>query len=243
MKIKYRLFACLLAVMLCMTAFSVTAFAGGGEDYYPTVEPTEPVQTTQPLTPSGNLTLIDDILQSKDTDDEEAELENKQFITVQSKAGNYFYLIIDRSSETENVYFLNLVDEADLMALIEKDETADTCTCTDKCVVGAINTACAVCQYNMSECTGKAATQETPTQPEPEPEPEPEKGGINPTLILLVVLLLAGGGAVYFLKFKKKKPDTTGPIDLDDYDYGDDEDYEAEALPETEDDVPEDDAQ
>ena len=42
----------------------------------------------------------------------------------------------------------------------------------------------------------------------------------------LTVVALAGGGAVYFLKFKKKKPDTKGSADLDDYDYGDEDELE-----------------
>ena len=80
---------------------------------------------TDALTPVGNLTLIDDILQDENTasvESVENEQKSKQFITVQSKNGNYFYIIIDRSGDTENVYFLNLVDEAYLFALLETDE-------------------------------------------------------------------------------------------------------------------------
>ena len=62
------------------------------------------------LTPDGNLTLIDDIGTSTKA--------GKQFITLESKNGNTFYLIIDRDDEgEETVHFLNQVDEADLMAL------------------------------------------------------------------------------------------------------------------------------
>ena len=76
------------------------------------------------LTPDGNLTLIDDILQDNSYYvSEEYIVANKQFITVQSKNRNYFYLVIDRSGDTENVYFLNLVDEADLLALMEEADT------------------------------------------------------------------------------------------------------------------------
>src|SRR5699024_11138251 len=92
-----RLFTAMLAVVLCMTAFSVTAFAGGGDgDYYTgepaetTPEPTEEPATGgmepegQPLTPEGNATLVDDYYG------------DKQLITVTTKAGNYFYILIDR---------------------------------------------------------------------------------------------------------------------------------------------------
>ena len=257
MKPKFRLFACVIAAVLCMTAFSVTAFASGG--YYESNEDgdntppssidsitvsTEGVklpenQGSEPLTPDGNLSLIDDVLQSEPyVSDEGVTVGDKQFITVQSKSGNYFYIVIDRSGDTENVYFLNLVDEADLMALMEDADggSALVCTCKDKCVAGDVNTNCPVCKNNMSECAGKetdATTQEPDNTTEPDTDPaDSEKSGNNSGLLLIVlVLALAGGGAVYWFKFRKKKPDTKGPADLDDYDYGedDDEEYETEA--------------
>lgn len=97
------------------------------------------------LTPDGNLSLIDDIGSPTTS--------GKQFITVETKNGNVFYLIIDRDDEGEKtVHFLNQVDEADLMALTEDGEKAETpivCTCTEKCQAGAVNTACPVCVKNL----------------------------------------------------------------------------------------------
>ena len=87
------------------------------------------------LTPDGNLTLIDDIGSTTQS--------GKQFITVETKTGNVFYLIIDRDDEgKETVHFLNQVDEADLLALMEDGQTgtaAVVCTCTTKCKAGAVN--------------------------------------------------------------------------------------------------------
>lgn len=183
------------------------------------------------FTPDGNLTLIDDFLQIEVPATEENEQVEKQFITVQSKNGNTFYIVIDRNGETENVYFLNLVDEADLLALIEGEDgtTAHTCSCTDKCAVGSINTNCEICRSNMSECTGKdAVTEPEPTEPVTE-EPTEDKSSTN--FLPIIVLILAGGvgGAVYWFKFRKPKTKTSGSSDLDDYDFGeDDEDYEEE---------------
>lgn len=185
------------------------------------------------FTPDGNLTLIDDFLQIEVPGDEETEQVEKQFITVQSKNGNTFYIVIDRNGETENVYFLNLVDEADLMALMESEEgetAVPTCSCTDKCVVGAINTNCEICRTNMSECTGKEPVVEPePEQPtEPVEEPD-EKKSANFLPLIIVLIAGAGGFAVYWFKFRKPKTKTTGNTDLDDYDFGeDDEGYDEE---------------
>ena len=194
-------------------------------------ETTEDGKSPFAFTPDGNLTLIDDFLQIEVPGDEETEQVEKQFITVQSKNGNTFYIVIDRNGETENVYFLNLVDEADLMALMESEDgetAAPTCSCTDKCVVGAINTNCEICRTNMSECTGKEAVVEPePTEPVEEPTEEPKSTNFMP--IIVVLILGVGGFAVYWFKFRKPKTKTSGSSDLDDYDFGeDDEDYDEE---------------
>ena len=257
LKSKLKTLSCVLAVVLCMTAFSVTAFAADG-GYYASNENTtetppdsidsivvgtEKVQlpeggasgTGEALTPDGNLTLIDDILQAGAFVSDENERAEKQFITVQSKNGNYFYLVIDRAGDTENVYFLNLVDEADLMALMEDGNTEKpvaSCSCTDKCVVGSINTACEVCRTNMSECTGKEAVVDT----EPEPETDEPDGKepadtktSNSGLLIVVFLVAAGaGGAIYWFKFRNKEPKNKGGNDLDDYDFGQDDAEEEE---------------
>ena len=229
----FKTFSALCAALVLMASFSVTAFAQG-TDQPPAEDATNDsnvvVQETEDspaLTPDGNAALVDDFGG------------NKQLITVTTKAGNYFYILIDRANEDKEtaVHFLNQVDEADLMALMEDGQTTQeqpvVCNCTEKCVAGTVNTACPVCATNMSSCTGKEPEPEIPEEtPEPE-EPAQKPAGLNPA-ILLVVLALMGGAFAYF-KFIKNKPKTKGNDNLDDYDYGeDDTDQEDEDSWETE---------
>lgn len=178
------------------------------------------------LTPDGNLSLIDDIGSATQT--------GKQFITVETKTGNVFYLIIDRDDEgEETVHFLNQVDEADLLALMEDGNNtapAASCTCTTKCKAGAVNTNCPVCKTNMTECCGPEPQEETEA---PQEEDKNSGSGAGGLIVFLVVALAGGGAALYYFKFRKPKIDTKGSDDLDEYDFGDDEDLEDEE-PETE---------
>ena len=231
----FKTFSALCAALVLMMGLSVTAFAQGTDqppaegatnDANVVVEETE---DSPALTPDGNAALVDDFGG------------NKQLITVTTKAGNYFYILIDRANEDKEtaVHFLNQVDEADLMALMEDGQTTReqpaTCTCTEKCVAGAVNTACPVCATNMSACTGKEPEPETPEEtPEPE-EPAQKTTGLNPALLLAVLALMGGGGAFAYFKLVKSRPKTKGNDNLDDYDYGeDDTDQEDEDPWETE---------
>lgn len=212
-----RTLTALCTALVLMGGFSVPAYAGGGGEPADGTNDSnvqvEQPEETPPLTPDGNATLVDDYGG------------NKQLITVTTKNGNYFYILVDRDDEGENtVHFLNQVDEADLMALMEdgdSEEPPAVCSCTEKCQAGAINRNCPVCAFTMTSCTGKAAEPEEPPAMEPEPE---KKSGMNPAVLLLVVALLGGGGALYYFKFVKNKPKTKGADNLDDYDYGDEED-------------------
>ena len=229
----FRTLAALCTCLMLMGGFSVTAFAQGA-DPAPTATPAaaatndrnvvvEETEDSPALTPEGTAALVDDFGG------------NKQLITVTTKAGNYFYILIDRANEDKEtaVHFLNQVDEADLEALMEDGETAEetpaVCNCTEKCAAGAVNTACPVCAVNMAECTGQEP-EPTPA-PETEPEPEQEPAGLNPAMLLVVLAVLGGIGALVYFKFIKQKPKTKGSDNLDDYDYGEDYTEQEDADP------------
>ena len=232
-----RTITALCAALMLMGGFSVTAFAQTPEGQEDATNDSgviyeEPETEAEPLTPDGNATLVDDFGG------------NKQLITVTTKAGNYFYILIDRDDEGENtVHFLNQVDEADLMALMEDGESTKAqapavCTCTEKCETGKINTSCPVCSTNMTACSGKE-TEPEPEEPTEQPQEKSNTGGL---VLFLVVALLGGGGAFYYFKFMKPKQSVKGGTDLEDFDF---EDYD-EDEPEPDDadgDVSEDDTE
>lgn len=169
------------------------------------------------LTPDGNLTLVDDI--------GSASGEGQQFITLVTKAGNTFYMVIDRNDKgEENVYFLNLVDEADLLALIDEDEAA---------------------KYQPEETVESTPetveTEETGETEQPADDTKKESKENSPLpviMLLLFVIGAAGVGGFLYIKMKSGLPYKQTENPDPDADYQDDE--EALNIPEEIDDLDED---
>jgi hypothetical protein len=222
------------AVLLCgFSAVPAYAFADSGEgaDYgdptmteeTPAPEPEPTIEPGESFSEEGNL-VTRDLLYDEHT--------NKQFITVQTAGGNTFYIVIDydkpvdEEGEQYETYFLNLVDEADLLAAAEAAGVEQAvCSCSEKCEAGAVNTECAVCSVNMGKCAGVEPEPEPTETEEPAPEDtEPETGG-NPGMLLavLAVAVIGGGAAFYFKVIRPKQQEAAGPEE----DYsGELEDYE-----------------
>ena len=166
-----------IAVLLCGFAVPAYAYADGVENDTPTVpEETTPPETVPAITPGedfsedGNLATRD-LLYDKAT--------NKQFIAVETSGGATFYIVIDYDKPLDedgdhyHTYFLNMVDEADLLAALEAaGMEVPACACTDKCKAGAVNTDCPVCAINMTECEGVEPEPVEDTKPVNDPEPE-----------------------------------------------------------------------
>lgn len=176
------------------------------------------------LTPDGNLTLVDDLGQKTG--------EGQQFITLVTKAGNYFYLIIDRDEKgEETVHFLNMVDERDLFSLIDEDEASALAAQME-----------AEKAAQEPEVTAPATPSDQEKEPEEPEKPEKPARNMLPALIGLLVLL-GGGGAFAYMQLKGKKqqeaerPDPDADYedeDMSEYDMHESEE-EADASEEDED--------
>lgn len=152
---------------------------------------------------SGNLSLLDDVGADK--------AKNLEYMTVQTKSGAVFYLVIDKSADTENVYFLNQVDELDLMAIMDDAQKQE---------------------YESSLKEEPQEVPETPIEDEPtadepvdeEPQADLQTNNLALFGVIGVIAALVMGGYA-FIKKKAKKDGA----DLDeDLEFYDDEEYENE---------------
>ena len=212
MKIK-KLGALLVSAALC-AGMAAPAFAFEGEAA-PVEQPVLPEvveedvvtitdETSGALTPEGNLTLVDDY----HTDYSDGS--GQQFITLVSKSGATFYLVIDRNAKgQQTVHFMNLVDEADLLALME-EEAADAYTAEKEAAAQAEQ------ERKQAEEDAKNAAEEAAASS------TEQAGGSKVTkyaatfLGVLALVGLAAGGSIYaFMKQKQKKQAEKEALDPD----------------------------
>lgn len=193
MKMMNKFCSLMLSAALC-AGMAAPAFAYSGE---PVEEAEQPVLTSTTdeedavtvtdeengaLTPEGNLTLVDDYHTSY------SDGSGQQFITLVSKSGNTFYLVIDRNAKGENtVHFMNLVDEADLLSLME-EEDADA--------------------YTAEKEAAASGTE----QPKENKVTKIASGFLG---VVVLIALAAGGGFYAFAKQKQKKQAEKEALDPD----------------------------
>ena len=211
MKIK-KLGALLVSAALC-AGMAAPAFAFEGEAA-PVEQPVLPEvvekdvvtvtdETSGALTPEGNLTLVDDYYTNY------SDGSGQQFITLVSKSGNTFYLVIDRNAKgQQTVHFMNLVDEADLLALME-EEDADAYTAEKEA------TAQAEQDRLKAEEEAKKAAEEAASGTEQPKENKITKIASGFLGVVVLIALAAGGGFYVFAKQKQKKQAEKEALDPD----------------------------
>ena len=211
MKIK-KLGALLVSAVLC-AGMAAPAFAFEGEAA-PVEQPVLPEaveyvvtvtdEISGALTPEGNLTLVDDYHTNY------SDGSGQQFITLVSKSGATFYLVIDRNAKgQQTVHFMNLVDEADLLALME-EEDADAYTSEKEAAAQAEQD-----RLKAEEEAKKAAEEAAASGTEQPKENKITMYAATFLGMIALVALAAGGGIYTFMKQKQKKQAEKEALDPD----------------------------
>ena len=217
MKIK-KLGALLVSAALC-AGMAAPAFAFEG-DTTPVEQPVLPEvvedvvtvtdEASGALTPEGNLTLVDDY----HTDYSDGS--GQQFITLVSKSGATFYLVIDRNSKgAQTVHFMNRVDEADLLALMEED-AADAYTAEKEAAAQAEQ------DRLKAEEEAKKAAEEAAASGEEQPKENKVTKYAGAFLGVVALIALAAGGGFYFYRQQMQKKNAEKEALDPDADYTED---------------------
>lgn len=209
---KFKRFGALLVSAVLCAGMAAPAFAFEGEAA-PVEQPVLPEvvedvvtvtdETSGALTPEGNLTLVDDYYTNY------SDGSGQQFITLVSKSGNTFYLVIDRNAKgQQTVHFMNLVDEADLLALME-EEDADAYTAEKEAATQAEQ------DRLKAEEEAKKAAEEAASGTEQPKENKVTKIASGFLGVVVLIALAAGGGFYVFAKQKQKKQAEKEALDPD----------------------------
>lgn len=206
--IKKALIAVMAAIFLCLGIMTANVYA---------VEP-----NTQ-LTPTGNGTLVDSISGG-----------NKEFITITTRQGHYFYIVIDRDSNgNETVHFLNQVDDADLAEFAKNNNSSS---------LSLFGDTSEKVETNKEETT--TVSEETTTDLIPREEATSLSGNTQGTqtpvtaiaaMVLICVIAAAGIGVLLYRKFNKKKK--KGADTVDNFDEFIEDDFNENDFYEEDDDV------
>ena len=144
------------------------------------------IEDNRTLTPKGNAQLVDDV----------SDNENLQFITVTARDGNVFYFVIDKGAQSENVYFLNTVDESDLEALVEQSDKKPIATAKPE---QTENTA----ETDSTENDKKNTDSKTKKSEQPEQNRQKNNSGLF--IVLALAAAVGIGGYYYKVILPKKK--------------------------------------
>ena len=205
--------ALLLSAVLCI-GMAAPAFAYG-DDTAPVEQPVLPEvveedvvtitdETSGALTSEGNLTLVDDYHTNY------SDGSGQQFITLVSKSGATFYLVIDRNSKgAQTVHFMNLVDEADLLALMEEEE-ADAYTAEKEAAAQAEQD-----RLKAEEEAKKAAEEAAASGTEHPKENKVTKIASGFLGVVVLIALAAGGGFYFYRQQMQKKKAEKEALDPD----------------------------
>ena len=201
MKIK-KFGALLVSAVLCI-GMAAPAFAYEG-DTTPVEEPVLPEiveeedavtitdEETGALTPEGNLTLVDDYYTNY------SDGSGQQFITMVSKSGATFYLVIDRNAKgQQTVHFMNLVDEGDLLTLMEEEDAE---------AYNAEKEAAKQAELDKlkAEEEAKKAAEEAEKAADAQKKNKVTKYAAAFLGVVALIALVAGGGFYFFIQQKQK---------------------------------------
>ena len=132
-------------------------------------------KTPNSALPPGTATVID-----YNTDPD-----GRLFYTIMTPDEHYFYLVIDKESTTNNVYFLNAVTISDLIPLAQNPLPQQGGTVTNP----------------PPNTTGNPE----PSTETPPPAEQPQGGGNMGMYIIVGILVIAGGGAGWYFKIYRPK--------------------------------------
>ena len=211
---KFKRFGALLVSAVLCIGMAAPAFAYEGdttsveEPILPEIVEEEDAVTitdeeTGALTPEGNLTLVDDYYANY------SDGSGQQFITMVSKSGATFYLVIDRNAKgQQTVHFMNLVDEADLLTLMEED-AANAYTAEKEAAAKA------ELDKLKAEEEAKKAAEEAEKAADAPKENKVTKYAASFLGVVALIALAAGGGFYFYVQQKNKKQAEKEAIDPD----------------------------